>query len=563
MRNCQKEMKAKSDHELGSWNRAVTTADGTWQTRGWHSKNSTFSIRNYFNGALLYYHHLCQKGSDNVVEGGLYPGSSKSAEGYAARVTFQRAKEEGMEVAVHWQDGDSSSAKSVREVYPNAQIMLCGGHAGRAHNFFLEKRQKDKAFTQTQIEKHKDAFPNVCKEEYQKCNCTRHSSGCGCLSDTFIAAAHTKFSSILIKAQSQEEYVKRVKALPKHAVDDHSQCDFHPLVTCSCGACMSNETIECEGKAYKTRLQLHCKFHALLYEIECHERANQVNELFHPVLKRGHSNALEASHNVFIRFRSKDISLQRLHYHLSTNLGLLQANLTYMHAKCGTKYHWISEVYQRMGLPVFEGVQEALEIHSLQRKRKLERVQTTPVKKRRIELKKMRVQEGFRRSEWTKKHGHDHTYGNDNKCVSDHEGEKEGGCKRKQSKRKTNNLCSACGSSTHKRTTHRDCPFNSAAIADSDGEELSVAAAPSSESESDFFDASDFEPPLGGLCTCGSSGRTHKRECPLSLRKQFPRRERETFHAPSGPVPPSRSPSPNMSQSRRKSLLPRRKFAHK
>ena len=38
--------------------------------------------------------------------------------------------------------------------------------------------------------------------------------------------------------------------------------------------------------------------------------------------------------------------------------------------------------------------------------------------------------------------------------------------------------------------------------------------------------------------------RTHKRECPLSLRKHFPRREHETFPAPSGPVPPSRSPSP-------------------
>ena len=51
---------------------------------------------------------------------------------------------------------------------------------------------------------------------------------------------------------------------------------------------------------------INCKFHALLYEIECHARAKQVKELIHPVLKRGHSNAVEASHNVFIRFRSKD-----------------------------------------------------------------------------------------------------------------------------------------------------------------------------------------------------------------------------------------------------------------
>ena len=96
----KQQMKDKKEHELGSWKRAVTVADGTWQTRGWHSKNATFTIRNYLNGALLYYHHLCQKGSDNVIEEELYKGTSKSAEGYAARLTFRRAKEEGMQVAV-------------------------------------------------------------------------------------------------------------------------------------------------------------------------------------------------------------------------------------------------------------------------------------------------------------------------------------------------------------------------------------------------------------------------------------------------------------------------------
>ena len=54
-------MKEKSDGDLGSWKRAVTTADGTWQTRGCHSKNATFTI---INGA---YHHLCQKGRDKMV----------------------------------------------------------------------------------------------------------------------------------------------------------------------------------------------------------------------------------------------------------------------------------------------------------------------------------------------------------------------------------------------------------------------------------------------------------------------------------------------------------------
>ena len=119
-----------------------------------------------------------------------------------------------------------------------------------------------------------------------------------------------------------------------------------------------------------------------------------------------------------------------------------------------------------------------------------------------------------------KKHGREHTCGCDDKSVSDHE---EAGNQRKRSKGATraNILCSACRSSTHKRPTHRDCPFNSAALVDSEGQESSVVTPSSGEPESDSL---EFEPPTGGLCTCGSSGRTHKRECPLSLRKRFPRR---------------------------------------
>ena len=55
------DMRHMDQDELGSWSRAVTSADGTWMTRGHHSKNATFSIRNYYSGALLYRKHLCQK----------------------------------------------------------------------------------------------------------------------------------------------------------------------------------------------------------------------------------------------------------------------------------------------------------------------------------------------------------------------------------------------------------------------------------------------------------------------------------------------------------------------
>ena len=55
------EVKTMNQDELGSWNCAVTSADGVCMTRH-HSKNFTFSIRNYYAGALLYRKHLCQKG---------------------------------------------------------------------------------------------------------------------------------------------------------------------------------------------------------------------------------------------------------------------------------------------------------------------------------------------------------------------------------------------------------------------------------------------------------------------------------------------------------------------
>ena len=59
--DAKNDMRRMDQSELGSWSRAVTSVDGTWMTRGHHSKNATFSICNYFNGALPYYKNLCQR----------------------------------------------------------------------------------------------------------------------------------------------------------------------------------------------------------------------------------------------------------------------------------------------------------------------------------------------------------------------------------------------------------------------------------------------------------------------------------------------------------------------
>ena len=58
------------------------------------------------------------------------------------------------------------------------------------------------------------------------------------------------------------------------------------------------------------------------------------------------------------KFRPKDIGLQRLHYKASTNLALILSSMTYLYSKCGPHYHWILELFEQMGLPLFDGMKE-------------------------------------------------------------------------------------------------------------------------------------------------------------------------------------------------------------
>ena len=111
------------------------------------------------------------RGEDDLVEGELYKGTAKSAEGYAADEAFGMAKDDGMHVEVQWQDADSSSSASFRKHYPDetkSRIMLCAGHVGRCHTKALTKLSQKKSFTKRYINKHKESFPEV---ETVKCCC--------------------------------------------------------------------------------------------------------------------------------------------------------------------------------------------------------------------------------------------------------------------------------------------------------------------------------------------------------------------------------------------------------
>lgn len=229
---------------------------------------------------------------------------------------------------------------------------------------------------------------------------------------------------ILSTSESAEEFAIRINALPRHAHDEHDwdggKCDFHLSRVCSCSKCEDNEQLQCKGKDYHTRCPLSCPFHALAYESECHERSSMSEQLVDPILKRGHSNFLEASHSVFIHFRPKHIYIERLHYVLSTELALLQSNMTYMYEKRGPQYHWVIELFRHMKLPVFDGVLEALEKFNKVRKKKLESRQTEEFRKRRIQLKVDRMKDAQRRKMWSEKRGHD-TYGDNDSNDDDNE----------------------------------------------------------------------------------------------------------------------------------------------
>lgn len=142
----------------------------------------------------------------------------------------------------------------------------------------------------------------------------------------------------------------------EHVWGDNKKCTFHPDTKCSCGSC--SDELQCPGQPYKSRLRLTCPMHHAAYRIECETRAAQADRLIHPELGRGHSNLPEADHAIFTKFRAKHLNIQRLNYIVMTNLGLLQCNMPYMQS-VQPGYHWLVELYEKLGLPLYPGIVRA------------------------------------------------------------------------------------------------------------------------------------------------------------------------------------------------------------
>ena len=152
------------------------------------------------------------------------------------------------------------------------------------------------------------------------------------------------------------------------------------------------------GKPYQVRGKvLTCDLHSLLYKIECSHIAEKANEVIDPVMGKGHSNLPESKFHVLTKFRPKDKNLHQLHYEFSTNLGLCQGNMTYL-IKCkGPTYHWVRDLFFRMGLPEVDGIDEIMRKENQERMKRLERQKTDRVKKQRVTFKQVRQQEQKKR----------------------------------------------------------------------------------------------------------------------------------------------------------------------
>ena len=89
----------------------------------WHfSKNCSFFVKNYLTCGLLRYGHKCTRGKNDVVEEELNEGTAKSMRGVLLDECYEQAKNEGCNVEVVWQDGDSSAAKFISLHHPDGKV---------------------------------------------------------------------------------------------------------------------------------------------------------------------------------------------------------------------------------------------------------------------------------------------------------------------------------------------------------------------------------------------------------------------------------------------------------
>ena len=134
----------------------------------------------------------------------------------------------------------------------------------------------------------------------------------------FVEKAQNIFSLILSNSESAHEFAEALKALPRHACDEHKwdggKCTFHALKVCSCGECQDDADFKCDSKDYHTRQILKCPMHSLAYEIECTchriKGLQSLSNLFTPFSNEATQTGLR-HHTMFLYTFGQNISTWR------------------------------------------------------------------------------------------------------------------------------------------------------------------------------------------------------------------------------------------------------------
>ena len=195
---------------------------------------------------------------------------------------------------------------------------------------------------------------------------------------------------------------------------DGGECGFHPKIVCSCKKCKEDEELQCQGKPYKTKNPLTCDYHWLQYCIECERRVEDADSVIHPTMGRGHSNLCDAHFIVLPDYRAKDQNLCR----------------------------YVKESQAHIGMIIWVGMKVA------------------------------QAEDQEARKKWVKQQAVRHTYGNDkeNDDAEEYEVDPALIVASRAAMKETEEDDGAilvisgrtcrCGSKTHRRVCHSDCPLN-------------------------------------------------------------------------------------------------------
>ena len=140
----------------------------------------------------------------------------------------------------------------------------------------------------------------------------------------------------------------------------------------------------------------------------------------------------------------------------STNAGLCQGNMSWCYEVRGANYHWLADLYEQLNLPVLPAVVQALQKAVEERAATLQKERTEEAKANRVHMKVARAEDQEARRKWLKRL----STPTGMMMMTINEEETSGTTDGPSSNVVISGKSCRCGSTEHKRTSHKSCPLN-------------------------------------------------------------------------------------------------------